>query len=283
MPAPPHTVHAMTHTAVDAIGGEPCRRDSACSLGERSGLPMTISRPDEKTLIEAFSIIEDTPNIDGVVSKLRDLVHVDHVVYHSSKLGASPSDPQRGPYIRLTYPASWIMRYLQMGYADVDPVLREAFRRTIPFEWSELSLEREAEASFLADAASHGVGPHGFSVPVLSKRGHRGHFAVSSSRSAQEWSTFLRTTRSTLIEIANRLHRRVIAEVFGEDGPHLTARELECLRWVALGKSTGEIAAILKISPHTTREYLKSVHHKLDCVTSAQAVSKAIQLGLLTL
>lgn len=244
---------------------------------------MTISGPDEKTLIEAFSIIEDTPNIDGVVIKLRDLLGVDHVVYHSSKLGASPSDPQRGPYIRLTYPAAWIVRYLQMGYADVDPVLREAFKRTIPFEWSELSLEREAETSFLADAASHGIGPHGFSIPVLSKRGHRGHFGVSSSRSAKEWSAFLQTTRSTLIETANRLHRRVIAEVFGEDGPHLTARELECLRWVALGKSTGEIAAILKISPHTTREYLKSVHYKLDCVTSAQAVTKAIQLGLLAL
>jgi len=244
---------------------------------------MTVSRPDEKTLIEAFSIIDETPNIDGVVSKLRDLLHVDHIVYHSSKLGASPSDPQHGPYIRLTYPAPWIVRYLQMGYADVDPVLREAFRRTIPFEWSELNLRGEAEALFLADAVSHGVGPHGFSVPVLSKRGHRGHFGVSSSRPEQEWSTFLRTTRSTLIEIANRLHRRIIAEVFGEGGPHLTARELECLRWVALGKSTGEIAAILKISPHTARGYLKSVHHKLDCVTSAQAVSKAIQLGLLAL
>jgi hypothetical protein len=208
---------------------------------------MTISGPDEKTLIEAFSIIEDTPNIDGVVIKLRDLLGVDHVVYHSSKLGASPSDPQRGPYIRLTYPAAWIVRYLQMGYADVDPVLREAFKRTIPFEWSELSLEREAETLFLADAASHGIGPHGFSIPVLSKRGHRGHFGVSSSRSAKEWSAFLQATRSTLIETANRLHRRVIAEVFGEDGPHLTARELECLRWVALGKSTGEIAAILSI------------------------------------
>ena len=244
---------------------------------------MTVSRPDEKTLIEAFSIIDETPNIDGVVSKLRDLLHVDHVVYHSSKLGASPSDPQHGPYIRLTYPAPWIVRYLQKGYADVDPVLREAFRRTIPFEWSELTLGGEAEALFLADAVSHGVGPHGFSIPVLSKRGHRGHFGVSSSRSEHEWSTFIQTTRTTLIEIANRLHRRIIAEVFGEGGPHLTARELECLRWVALGKSTGEIAAILKISPHTTRGYLKSVHHKLDCVTSAQAVSKAIQLGLLAL
>jgi len=244
---------------------------------------MTTSRSDEQTLIEAFSIVERTPEIEAVVTKLRDLLHVDHIVYHSSRLGASPSDPQRGPYIRLTYPASWIMRYLQMGYGEIDPVLREAFRRTIPFEWSELSIENEAEASFLADAAAHGVGPHGFSIPVLSKRGHRGHFGIAFSRSKQEWSHFLNASRPTLIEIANRLHRRVIVEVFGEDGPHLTARELECLRWVALGKSAGEIAAILKISPHTTRGYLKSVHHKLDCVTSAQAVTKAVQLGLLAL
>lgn len=247
------------------------------------GLVMATSRPDKKTLIEAFSIIEDTREIDGVISKLRDMLNVDHVVYHSSKLGASPSDPQQGPYIRLTYPAPWILRYLQMGYAEVDPVLREAFRRTLPFDWSELTIANAAEASFLADATSHGVGPHGFSIPVLSKHGHRGHFAVSFSRSQQEWSNFLASTRSALIEIANRLHRRVIAEIFGEDGPRLTARELECLQWVAHGKSTSEIALILDISPHTARDYLKSVHYKLDCVTSAQAVSKAVKLGLLSL
>jgi DNA-binding CsgD family transcriptional regulator len=170
-----------------------------------------------------------------------------------------------------------------MGYAEVDPILREAFRRTLPFSWNELTIESEAEASFMADAAAHGVGPNGLSIPVLSKHGHRGHFGVSFSRSEQEWSNYLDTARSTLIEIASRLHRRVVAEVFGEEGPRLTARELECLRWVALGKSTGEIAVILGISTHTTRDYLKSVHYKLDCVTSAQAVSKAVRLGLLNL
>ena len=244
---------------------------------------MAIDRPDKKTLTEAFSIIEGTSEIEGVIGKLRDLLQVDHVVYHSSKLGANPSDPQRGPYIRLTYPASWIMRYLQMGYADVDPVLREAFRRTLPFEWSELTIDSEAEALFLADAASHGVGPHGFSIPVLTKQGHRGHFGVAFSRSEQEWSNFLAATRSTLIEIANRLHRRVVVEVFHEDGPPLTTRELECLRWAALGKSTCEIGVILNISPHTARDYLKSARYKLDCVSSAQAIGKAVQLGLLVL
>lgn len=167
-----------------------------------------------------------------------------------------------------------------MGYADVDPVLREGFRRTLPFNWNELTIQSAAEASFLADALSHGVGPHGFSIPVLSKHGHRALLSISFSRSEQEWRNFLATTQSTLIQIANRLHRRVIVEVFGEDRPHLTTRELECLRWIALGKTTGEIAVILNISHHTARDYLKSVHYKLDCVTSAQAVSKAVKLGL---
>ncbi len=236
----------------------------------------------ENMFTEAFSIIEHTSDIGAVITKLRDHLRIDHVVYHSSKLGTNPSDPQRGPYIRLTYPAAWILRYLQMGYAEVDPVLREAFQRTLPFEWSELTIASEAEASFLADAAAHGVGPHGFSIPVFSKHGHRGHFGVSSAQKEQ-WSSFLPAARPTLIGIANRLHRRVVAEVFGEDGPPLTAREIECLRWAAQGKSASDIAAILQISPHTSREYLKSARHKLDCVTSPQAVAKAVRLGLLVL
>jgi LuxR family transcriptional regulator, quorum-sensing system regulator CinR len=241
---------------------------------------MATDVPDEARLTEAFSIIDDTPEMDQTIAKLRDLLNVDHLVYHSSKMGASPS---ADPYIRLTYPASWIKQYVQMGYVDVDPVIREGFLRTLPFHWSELKIQTPAEAAFLADALAHGVGPHGMSVPVRSKHGHRGLFSVSFSRSQDEWIDFVRTTQPALVQIANRVHRRVIAEVFGEDRPHLTTRELECLRWIALGKDTSDIAIILSISPHTARDYLKSVRFKLDCVTSAQAVSKAVKLGLLIL
>ena len=118
---------------------------------------------------------------------------------------------------------------------------------------------------------------------MSNKHGYRGLFVVCCSQSEETWAKLLSGTRAELIQIANRLHSRVVVEVFGKDRPHLTAREVECLRWVALGKDATEIAAILKISPHTTRDYLKSVHYKLDCVSSAQAVTKAIGLGLLTL
>jgi DNA-binding CsgD family transcriptional regulator len=213
-----------------------------------------------------------------IVRKLRDLLEVDHVVYNSSKLGASPS---ADPYIRLTYPASWIKRYLLMGYQDIDPVLREGFQRTLPFAWNQLTIQDPMETSFMGDALLHGIGPHGFSIPVISKHGHRALFTISFSGSEQEWVNFLTANRSALIQIANRLHRRVIAEVFGDDRPNLTTRELECLRWIARGKASNEIAVILHISPHTARDYLKSARYKLDCVTSAQAASKALNLGLM--
>ena len=235
---------------------------------------------DEERLVKAFAIIDNAPRMDQAITALRDLLDVSHVVYHSSRLGASPSSD---PYIQLTYPDSWIKRYLQMGYVNIDPVLREGFLRTLPFDWSELEIKTAEEMAFLMDALAHDVGPRGYSVPVRSKRGHRALFSVSFSRSESEWAAFLESTKPALLQIANRLHRRVIAEEFGESDLHLTMREIECLRWVASGKSAGEIAGILHISSHTARDYLKSSRYKLDCVTSAQAVSKAVKLGLIVL
>src|SRR6202142_2897479 len=169
-------------------------------------MAMATDTANEKTLIEAFSIIENTPEIEVAIAKLRDFLTIYHIVYHTSKFGASPSVD---PYIRLTYPASWIKRYLQMGYVDIDPVVREGFLRTLPFDWAELKIHGAAEASFLADALAHGVGPRGFSIPVQSKHGHRALFSISFSRSEKEWRNFLKSTQPTVIEIANRVHRRV--------------------------------------------------------------------------
>jgi hypothetical protein len=47
-----------------------------------SAIPtMASSLPKQDLLTEAFSIVENTQDMDGVVSKLRDVLKVDHVVY----------------------------------------------------------------------------------------------------------------------------------------------------------------------------------------------------------
>lgn len=61
----------------------------------------------------------------------------------------------------------------------------------------------------------------------------------------------------------------------------LSAREIECLRWSAAGKSSDEIAIILDISSHTVVSYLKSAMRKLEAVNRMQAVARACRYHLL--
>jgi Autoinducer binding domain len=82
---------------------------------------MAIDQPEEN-LTKALSIIDNTPEMDKVVDRLREVLEVDHVVYSMAR-------PSAGLYIHLTYPGSWIKRYMNRGYADVDPIAREGNQR----------------------------------------------------------------------------------------------------------------------------------------------------------
>ncbi len=73
-----------------------------------------------------------------------------------------------------------------------------------------------------------------------------------------------------------RPERRVI--------PHdctLTKREVDCLRWAALGKTDQEIAEILARSRPTVRFHLSNATAKLNASNRSQAIFKASQLGFL--
>jgi DNA-binding CsgD family transcriptional regulator len=56
----------------------------------------------------------------------------------------------------------------------------------------------------------------------------------------------------------------------------LSARESECLRWVADGKTDAEVGKILKISPRTVRFHINNAKTKLGVATRIQAVAKRI-------
>jgi len=60
----------------------------------------------------------------------------------------------------------------------------------------------------------------------------------------------------------------------------LTPRELECIRWVADGKTDWEIGQILSISQSTVRFHLDRARSKLDAKTRAQAVARLVLGGL---
>jgi NarL family two-component system response regulator LiaR len=67
------------------------------------------------------------------------------------------------------------------------------------------------------------------------------------------------------------------------DPDDLTARELDVLRQVVLGRSNREIAAALDIGDETVKTHVARVLSKLQVENRAQAIVQALKQGLMTL
>ena len=77
-------------------------------------------------------------------------------------------------------------------------------------------------------------------------------------------------------DVARRLANRKMFEV-------LTPREVEVLHQLAKGLANKEIADVLDISEYTTKDHLKSILSKLHVADRTEAVTAAIQRGIVHL
>ncbi len=77
-------------------------------------------------------------------------------------------------------------------------------------------------------------------------------------------------------EVANRLATRKMFE-------ELTPRELEVLQQLATGMANKQIADTLNITEHTVKGYLKTIMGKLHVADRTEAVTAALQRGILHL
>ncbi len=76
-----------------------------------------------------------------------------------------------------------------------------------------------------------------------------------------------------IMMLANIAHLRLIG-LPHDGGRRLTARQAEVLGWVAEGKATQDIAAIVGISAATVEKHLRLARQALDVETTAQALVK---------
>ena len=77
-------------------------------------------------------------------------------------------------------------------------------------------------------------------------------------------------------EVATRLASRKMFE-------ELTPREIEVLQQMARGLANKEIAEVLGISEHTVKDHLKSILGKLRVADRTEAVTVALQRGIIQL
>lgn len=222
--------------------------------------------------------IQNAPSVDTALHILQSGYRIDFSTYH---LTLTIADVIDSPYVRTTYRAAWVARYLLRGYVKVDPVVREGLIRQMPFDWREVEVP-QAAYEFLLDAQEHGVGANGYSIPIVDKK-RRALLSLNSRMPAGEWSNHVKAYSQEWVELAFLIHRKAVFELHGKDDPvpQLGPREKECLHWSALGKTNDEIAEILGLSMHTTQRYLTSARHKLGAASTTSATALAIQLRLI--
>ncbi|MBW8864922.1 MAG: response regulator transcription factor [Verrucomicrobia bacterium] len=78
------------------------------------------------------------------------------------------------------------------------------------------------------------------------------------------------------VEVAERLAKR-------KEFDPLTPRELEVLQKLAKGLANKEIAEAMDVSPHTVKDHLKAILTKLHVSDRTEAVTVAVQRGLIHL
>jgi LuxR family transcriptional regulator, quorum-sensing system regulator CciR len=175
------------------------------------------------------------------------------------------------------YPGDWVAELLGEGLVADDPVHLASRRANTGFTWSELgsliTLSRR-HRSILSRSSRFGLGD-GFTVPVNVPGEPSGScsFAVRRGRS-------LPRRRLMCAELvgahAFRAARRIQQLPRRRPRPHLSRRELQCLRLIALGKSDFEIALILGIAHETARHYVKRARAAYDVVSRSQLVVHAL-------
>lgn len=172
---------------------------------------------------------------------------------------------------------------------DVCPIGRACRVTMYPFVWRAADIggapfcwDRRAR-EFWARAAELDI--VGVSVPVhmpMSRVGAVGWLAASKSVDLDAildtWGAQLRLAAYLFMDQVYRERPRAPGMAVAAA---LSDRELECLTWVALGKTDAEIGELIRRSPATARFHVNSAVEKLGVNNRTRAAAVASQLGMI--
>ena len=177
-------------------------------------------------------------------------------------------------------PDEWSNGYAARGYFGADPMARQLSRSNLPFAWSDVVGSRmfAAEEQVVMKWANEFDMQTGFVVPIFETSGTIAVMSIAGKNGRVD-----DTTRGALTLASIYTHNRLatLLRHAADFDVGLTRRELECLRWVASGKSDWEIGQILSISCKTVNYHIENVKRKFRVGTRMQAVVAALRQGKL--
>jgi LuxR family quorum sensing-dependent transcriptional regulator len=183
----------------------------------------------------------------------------------------------------LDWPEDVLKTYVEQGMEQRDPLIFAARRCIAPFVWDEVYSDPHLppESKELYQFANNMGFVDGFCVPIHGPGGYQGLVSLL----AREKLALTPQDRAILQMMCRAIHERCRTTIgFGlplADLPKLTPREIECIRWVAVGKSDWEIGQILKIAEATAHFHIENAKKKLNKSTRTEAVAMLVLHGLI--
>lgn len=237
--------------------------------------------------IEALDFIDrikDIGTIDGLVVEFQALIlRYGFTSYCVGNATAPKSDVADRVWCA-TWPKGWASVWVQQNFAAVDPVVYQLLASKLPFRWSDIRDSNGPRGTEVMNVAGEFQLRDGMGIPVIALNGSRvgvtiagGQFDLSDrEKSCLHLAAIYFQARLEKLRAKGPVVKR-------KSGDELTVRELDCLAWIAAGKTDWEIAQILSISELTVTSHVRNILRKLNAMHRAQAVAKAIVAGMIAL
>ena len=202
----------------------------------------------------------------------------------TSYLGLNiPLGAERKRFVQCAYSDSWVKYCVSREPLGAGRLASLALGHCPP-RWIGASCRRPPDTrKLLAYAESQKTGRQVVSMPLRPVVGETAIFFVGADMPADDWQAQKKTIQREFQVLASYFHQHIL-RIYGNDAESqmlVSARELDCLKWVAAGKTAWEASVILGISERTVRFHLNAAREKLNCLTTTQAVAKAVSQQLI--
>ena len=188
----------------------------------------------------------------------------------------------RKRYVQCAYTDQWVKHCVSLNPLEYGRIAAFALVLRGPLDWSEPDEVPDAQQlrKYMPDTdEDHQL----LSFPLRSLFGETAIFCVCAQMSSADWHVQKKRILTDFQILANYFHQHIL-RIYGHDAENailISARELDCLKWMAAGKTAWEASKILGISERTVRFHLNAAREKLDCLTTTQAVAKAVSQQLI--
>lgn len=202
--------------------------------------------------------------------------------------GAIPNrnQPLENAFLGSNYSKAWRSTYDREKFHYIDPTVGHCLHSSLPLIWGPQTFRQPAQRNLYEEACGYGL-RSGIIFPIHGPQGEFGVISFATDRTfdhkfqreLSESMDDLALMRDYVFESSLKFVRA--AEAKENEDITLTHRELECLKWLMVGKSSWEISRILRCSSSTVDFHVSNIREKFCVRTRQQAVVKAIRLGIL--